>query len=458
MLRLIPVFGLILSFIISFALEPQLKLNKLNLIGMKDMAEHGILLISGSGSKKMELTRVDADMELKWKTSIDIPKLRGYHFNKVLVAYNSNFIYWVNQTEELKQVSLIDMSTGEFVREEFMTPDETRSFFDLESSVVAFATDSELWTVGGGSSVNSLCRLGSDKTFNLLNVPDSLSDHHFRWIYGNEKSIYGYGYLASPNHDEIIMNVYRYAIETGTFTQIHEHSLKLDFSSFTYNSMLDKELLYLTQKGKHTYALGKLDHAFKKKYPSAKMSEAFVGFWIAKFDAEMNLIYFSEIPFQYFEGYVHKDAVTKSAVLDIKEDVNSNLILTISELKNILYGRKYVITLDSLGFNKAITGGQDFYNFFEYNNRGLHSCATKSQVRIMNDDWGYYANSSWHTMTFIEEHHSKLLLNIQTLSRENRSRADELSYTFRTHGNEHWLLEHSEKNSGSLNIYRFYVH
>ena len=457
MLRLIPIIGLLFSFFLGFSLEPYLKLNKLKLIGMKDMHEHGILLIGGSGAKEVELSRVTANLEMKWKTTLEVPKLNGYHFNKVLICYNNSNIYWINQTDESKYVSIIDMVSGEFKENRPLNSADQR-FFDLENSLISFATDKGLYAAGGGKSVNSLMSIGETEKMLALGVPDSLVKQHFQWIYGNEKGLTGYGYYVSPNHSELKVRTYLYDFEHAKLELTHEHNLKLDYSSFTYNSMIDKELLYFTKKGRYTYAMGKLDHAFKKAYPSSKTSEAFIGFWVAKFDEQMELVYFSEIPFQYFEGYVNKDAVTKSAVIDIKEDVNSKLICTVSVLKNVMYGKKYVITLDSLGFHKAITGGQDFYNFFEYNSRGLHSSAKKSQIRIWNDDWSYYANSSWHTMTYEKEHHSKLLLNIQTLNRSNASLVDEVAYTFRSHQNEHWVLEYEERNSGTLSIYRFFAH
>ena len=444
MIRILLPFVILLLHLSSGA--QQLQLSKQALIAVKQIDEHGFLLIAkGKGKQGIILRRVGLDLQLRWETEVEVAKLSGYQFNKAYVEVEKESLVFASMSAEKTIIIRLNIHDGSVLgRQEIPIQLQTEGNYQL--------------MVSGQNTL--MVKEGSRRWLNISSegeiAEDSLQvsigkDMRFGWVDEQDDQLYSYRYKASKDHRIIHLDLRKDGLEDRAKEERY-YELELSFSSFTFNSTVDDRLMYFSAQGDHFYAIGKLDHAFTGNYPQTKLSEGFIGFWIAKFDRNLELIYFNEIPFQFFEGMISKDVISQAAVMDIKEDLYGSVLLSIHEMRGVIYHNKYVITLDKEGKHQGLVGGRDQYNFFEYNHQGLRECATKSKLRLMNDDWSYYATSSLGQMAYIPDHHSPMIAELRKRAANSPATLDELSYNFFSWKDRYYLLEYREQGKGKLSI------
>ena len=233
-----------------------------------------------------------------------------------------------------------------------------------------------------------------------------------------------------------------------------EHDIELLFTSFTYNSQFDLNVFGVVKGNTGFFLIGKLDYHFDKPYPTTKMGDNHIGFWIAKFDFDLNLVYKSELPYQYFIGLVPADMIQKPAVIDIKEDANKGLFINVNEQHGVIYGNKYLIYLDSTGMYKSVMAGQDDYNVLEYDKMGLRNAGRKNHSRLMNGNWSpYVTNTFLYTSYRPEEHSEQAEKLLRLISHNKRLNPQDWSYNFLVFKEKCLYFEYSNRKGGTLNIY-----
>ena len=425
-------------------ISKSIELNRISLIGMTDLEDQGFVLLSTTKEKQqLGLQLITNELESKWQVSVDLDKLSGYAFYKAYVGADNERLELL--LDDGKQLRLINFSleNGKLLQDRILTSGSTET---STYRIHRFTDRTEIY-LDGSKRYLSL----SPDTEEMKALDIDTPGYHYGWIGGMDDRRYSYKYKPSTDHGLMHLDL-RYDMGDSTVERYYE--LELEHSSFTYHSTVDKELLSFRELGGELYAIGKLDFAFEGRYPSTKLSDAFSGIWIARFDKELELVYFSEIPFQYFDGMISLNVISKPAVMDLKLDLQGNLLFAINELRQVLYGKKYMITIDENGKHQGLAGGMDSYNFFEYNRQGLRRQGNKLHFRLMDDDWSYFANSSLHFMGLLNGYHSAIFPVLQNMAKNSSHPPAELCYTFIGKSDAAYLFEYRDVGRGSLSIYK----
>jgi hypothetical protein len=265
--------------------------------------------------------------------------------------------------------------------------------------------------------------------------------------------IYGSN-TVSENHGEMQLQLHKYNHDTND-TIANYQKLTLDNTSYTYNSSFDNRLFGIHQGKESFYLVGKLDLQFKKKYPTTKVGENFIGFWIAKFSNDSaELEWFSEIPFQYYDGIIPADMIKRATIIDLKEDENGGLFVVLNEIPGVVYGQRYICYLDQYGLHQTIVGGYDEYHFFEYDRQGLRNAGHKNSVRLMNDDWSSISSNIFPWLDVRQNGYSRLANQTIGLSQSNKVINEKKIYTYFYKGNQTYIFEYFKKKKGTLLIYK----
>ena len=449
-------FGLLLAAHFNvLAQEPDFSLEGIQLIGIKSLSDDGMLLLSSKPKNQgIELSKISDNLELEWQSDLNIEKLKFYHFNKMQIEHSKHKIYLLNHADSLVHLTIVDRATGSIYLENSILNVKIATEDDF---IHCTANDSFI-SIYSKSNNLFLCykyykdSLVSVSTAAFIEPPLSIDNYSI--INTDNSDIYTYTYTPSKNHSKLNLELQKTNLHSGD-TLNRSHELKLEFTSFTYNSTIDNNLMYFYTTDEGFYAVGKLDIAFKNDYPTTKLTEGCIGFWIAKFNKELELIYLTEIPFQFFQGLVVNDMLAKAAVIDIKEDLNTGLFVSITEMRGIIYGKKYVINLDSQGMYTTFIGGQDAYHFFEYDRMGLRKNGKAYHLRLMNDDWSYYATSYLHMLDYNPQFHSAIIGNILHLKDLEHKPEDGKIYNFLKNEKSVILMEYIDRKGGLLNFYRF---
>jgi hypothetical protein len=434
--------------------EPVFKEQKFKLIGMKQLDDQGILFIKkGEQSSEVILQFIDRDLKTKWTTPFAMGKLRGYSFHKVQVKSFDQKLYWVNQQDQHASLSIFNLQNGQLLKDSIILV----KGLEVESPMVhCEATADGLLVISHDYNQLTIKRYGMNGWINeeiIGPLLEATQLHSFESHFVQNEALFASSYEVNKNHRKLNIKLYKVTLNTQD-TQYFERELKLDHMSYTYNSTIDPNLFSVIQLSDGFMLMGKLDHAFAGPYPKTKLTEAFVGVWMAKFNFNLEQEFFSEIPFQYFHGMVTNDVVSKAAVLSIHEDLNQSLILNIHEVRELFYGKKYAIPLDKKGKHHGIVGGRDAYHFFEYDTKGLHGTAKSSHLRLMNDDWTYYSSSSLHMLPYIDQLHSSAILAIKTRSEDHYMDLSDQIYTTIKLNGKPLMLEYLDRRGGQLSIYR----
>lgn len=444
---------LILVFLSNglYAQTPSYIRHGIELIGIKHIEDQGTILLSKGANRSVNINLLDTSLNEAWSTNYSIRKAKGYSFHKLEIHHSNAHLFICDHFENEVSTLILDLKTGK-VEEELILDSSLNSIQDkLPLEVI----NNQLVYVDIERDVKKIIKVGTDLKMHKEELKVDLAfttENHI--MFSNGKQLLQ-SYKEEADHSALNLKFIKLDLNTGD-TAIVEHELELEHTAYTYNSIVDKSLMSFYKTADHIYAIGKLDHKFRDNYPSTRNSEAILGFWIAKFSLDLELLYFSEIPFQYFEGLVTNDMVIKASVIDLKEDLNGNCFVSINEMKGVLYGKKYVVNIDTAGKYTTFIGGQDAYHFFEYNERGLRRASNKLKLRLMNDDWSFYATSYLHLLKYSPNHHSTAIKGILKLSAQKYVPYSDKVYTFTARINGHLVFEYLDKKGGTLAIYRMF--
>jgi hypothetical protein len=430
--------------------ELKVELEKIEVLGIKQSQNHVIVLSCGNSKNSINLTCISAQGNIKWETTVDVPKVSGHRFNQLEVLSSSSSVFVINQLSERSYVTELDALNGNVI---------------YKLNPVEISNNDAFWFTKGSDLLVSLSTENTQKMYNVtqnglqraasvLSIEEKYNNSNLRSIAATHQSIITTTYTLERNHGKMHLLLSKYNFADGSI-QNKELDLTLDHTSYTYNSTIDNRVYGVHQTESNFYLIGKLDVQFKNKYPTKKMGDNFIGIWIAKFNKNLELQYFSEIPFQYFNGIIPADVIKKPSVVDVKEDFNSGLFVNISELKGVIYGNMYITYLDSLGLQKSISGGMDEYNFMEYDVSGLRDAGRKSKVRLMHDDWSPYATNIFNVLNHRPQDYSVVAENTIGLSRNSRtSMYADKSFNYLLFPESVLYFEYVTRKKGSLNVYR----
>ena len=426
------------------------------LIGQINMYENGQLFISqAENPSKIKLIKLNLDLATAWETIIDNPKLKGYNFNDVMVLHDQQQIYWVSKTSSVNLL-VLSQADGSVSKESRKIKTKVleneridKMFVDLGGNLVSLRNkEGNVGLASLGSTDNKL-RFNTVKKINqdpyFVNFATAFTRNDY---------ITSYSYSLNANHSKMKLHLYLLD-KKGKVLSEKESELNLDFHSFTYNSSFNSNVMNFYPTSSGFYIMGKLDLQYKRRYPSKKAGESFNGLWIAKFNQSFELEYFNEYSFHYFQGLILNNVIHKPAIVDLKEDLNGGLFVNINEVPGAVYGKKYVMFLDKNGVFRNFVGGNDSYNFFEYERNGVRAPARKTKVRIGNDDWRYYNTNYLNQVKYSPKHHSYLLKVIKDLSTSKKNIIlEKKAYNYVLHSqSQDYVFEYLKKNGGTLNCY-----
>ncbi|MBR9859635.1 hypothetical protein GYB22_02590 [bacterium] len=446
---------LVVACLAGKAQNPIFSAEKLSLIGLHQLNDGSILLLSQENGDVLDLNLLNAQMESQWTNTFEVPNLGGHHFNRLQIHSNAAEIFIVSQLDHSVFVDVYDISTGNTSYKHLKVPIEVQP---NAPEVQCFSTSKGLYLVYKDElelKYSHLINGEFDILKPFLEIEEKYNESYLKAEFSHDNKIYSSSYTLSRDHEKmhLFLNAYDIAADTGLSKEI---DLELDQMSFTYNSMYDLNLTGTKKVSNGFFLYGKLDMKLGNEYPRSRTSEGFVGIWLAYFDFNLNLVYFHQYPFQNMKGLVKQNAVTQAAVIDLKEDINGNTFLVINEVQEITHGLKYVFYIDQKGEILSMIGGQDMYNFFEYDRLGLRDAGRNNRVRLMNDDWSPYLANSFHVMNYIENLHSRVINNIQYLANESNLLAEKMAYTYLVNKQgDVVVLEYIDKKRGTLKIYPF---
>jgi hypothetical protein len=427
---------------------------KTDLLGLKQLHSGEILLILSSSNTSIAIQMVDPKGEKSWNSIVSLGERGVYDFNRLQVHCSNEHIYLINQVDASAHLWILHIGSGQILTDKAKIPLK----LDADSEgIQAYATDSSLVIVKREKNQLLYCENQSGQ-FSEFKVHTKIEDKfnaiylHSNFI--NTGQIFSSSYTLSKNHEKMHLYLEKRlpGAEEAYTTEI---DFELDNMSFTYNSIFDNGVMAITKGSDGFYLYGKLDMKFNGTYPSKRTSEGFIGFWLAKIDFDLRLLYFHQYPFQNLNGLVSQNAISKPAVLDIKEDINGGLFLVVNEIQQITYGEKYLLYFDDKGELKVSIGGKDVYNFFDYDRMGLRPAGRSTRTRLMNDDWSPYTSSSLHTMNYVQQHHSAVIGNIMYLSAKENGLEEKIVFTYLYRNNQLYIFKYTRKKKGTLEIYTF---
>ncbi|MEY2924749.1 MAG: hypothetical protein RLZZ337_1297, partial [Bacteroidota bacterium] len=426
-------------------------IEEIELIGIKKVDDGFLIISDGSNNKSIDCTKVGKTGEIVWKSNVEVPNLGGYNFNMLQVFFDTSSIYIMQQLSDYTIVTKLDKATGD----EIYDGDHIK-VKGGENPLVWLVSGDKLYLSEGEKGFITLREsVGGElmKKEEVIAFNNQFSVNTAQVFFSDAEFLYSGAYALEPNHGTLHLAFNKYNPATGQTIDM-EHELVLEHTSYTYNSQFDLNVFGITKGVTGFYMVGKLDYHFNKPYPTTKMGDNHIGIWVAKFDFNLNLVYMSELPYQYFTGLIPADMVQRPAVIDLKEDANQGLFVAINELQGVIYGNKYFLYLDSLGMYHSVVGGKDGFNILEYDNMGLRDAGRRNRVRLMSGNWSPYVTSTFLFANNRPQDHSQVAENLITLKKQNKHfNPENWSYNYLILGNNAIYLEYGYKKGGMLNIY-----
>jgi hypothetical protein len=426
-------------------------IEKCEILGLSKLDDGALLLSTGDSKNAITCRKIATTGNVVWETLISIPNLGGYNFNMLQIFYDSISIFVTQQLDNETIIAKLEKSTGEIIYD-----NDRLKTKGGEEPLVWVAYDGSINLVSAENGLvfmqkNDEGKLAKDEE--IIAFPDQFSDNKTRVFFSRLSTVFAGAYVLEPNHGKMHLMVSSYNLATGKKIE-QEIELELEHTSFTYNSQFDLNVFGVVKGNTGFYLMGKLDYHFNKPYPTTKMGDNHIGFWIAKFDFDLNLVYMSELPYQYFVGLVPADMIQKPAVIDVKEDANKGLFININEQQGVIYGNKYLIYLDSTGMYRSVIGGKDDYNVLEYDKMGLRNAGRSSRIRLMNGHWSPYVTNTFLFTNNRPQDHSVQAENLISLVKKNkRLNPQTWSYNFLIFKENSLYFEYNDKQIGTLNIY-----
>lgn len=421
-------------------------IQKYQIIGTKKLGDK-LIIVSKGDFEDIDITAFSSSGSELWKNSMMTEEPFGNHVNKLQILGNSSSVHVLQNLRKHTVVTSFSAENG----------DETHNF------IAAPKTKSSKWMLTHDEL--SLLELDENVLYKTVGLQEEKTSKEmvvFPSKYQTDKyKIHGIGEhgavissnVLEPNHGKIHLYLSKFDCSTDDTIQT-ELDLTLAHSSFTYNSSLDKNVYGITYSSSGMFVTGKLDVPFKRKYPPQKVGDNFIGIWVAKFDWNLKLVYFREIPFGALNRLVSNDVINKPTLIQVKEDANEGLFICLNELQGALYGKKYFVYLDKLGNPKTMLSTPDQFHFFAFDKTGLRNSAKKLKIRMVNDDWSYYSNQHY---TFFNEKSdlfsdaSNKLLSLN--SKAKNSAVESKAYTYFTFKDQTLYLSYFDKKKGTLTFY-----
>ena len=423
-------------------------IEQIAIIGTKQCGDK-LLIISKVDKNNVKISAIRPSGTIAWEQNIAVPTLSGYNFNQWQILANENKTCIVQQTPKVVYFSTLDLSVGLLLESgeiKRKNASSRNNVWILEDNIP------QMFSTQDGSLLSHSYDNGKTKTTSISSVASRYPGDKFNVHFGKENKLLLTSRVLEPNHGLMHLYLQQYNTESGDTIQ-NEIDMELAHTSFTYNSSVDKNVYGVVPSATGFYLIGKLDMAFKKAYPTQKIGDNCIGFWVAKFNDDLTLSYFSEIPFQYLDHIVDADVVQIPSIIDIKEDVSGGLFIDVHELKGVIYHKKYFVYLNKAGEIKMAKGGLDGYHFMEYDRTGLRNAGRKSKLRLMNDDWSYYATNAFLYLNKKEEYSTNANTLIAINENEKKATLAEKAYNFYVVGGKNIYLEYFERGKGTLKIY-----
>jgi hypothetical protein len=436
-------------FLCSFSQTLSNTIQGISLLGTK-LVGNQLLLLSRTEKNEVKLMALNDEGQQNWATSFEVASLGGYNFNQIQLVGDDEFIFVVQQLSRQTLIKKLSSISGDEIGEFSIKLEtgENPKVWGYNGATLSMVTSQE-----GLLLKHTLTDKDELNITKMLDIPEKYPNTHIKVNYAKNKEVYTSTRVLEPNHGLMHLYLSKYNLETGD-TMEKEIDLELAHTSFTYNSSVDQEVYGMFPSSTGFYLIGKLDIAFKKKYPTGKVGDNFIGFWVAKFNEDLSLDYFSEIPFQYLDYLVPTDVIKKPTVIDLKEDANGGVFLNINELQGVVYGSKYFVYLTDTGELGMAKGGLDEYHFMEYDRLGLRNAGRKNRIRVMDDQWTAFATDAFLYLSpkpgVFSDYSNKLLT---LAAKENRYLRMDKSYNFFKMNGHTLYLEHFSKKKGTLNIY-----
>jgi hypothetical protein len=426
----------------------------IHLIGYVNMEEEGhLFLADGEKHHEYRLIKLDKNLDPVWDRTLSAIACRQRDRIDMVIRYNKDKVYWA-YARKFIYYTVVDQKSGEILQEESKLSKKIKNGYQLENTFVD--TEGHLcWLnrqddqigierVSGAPVIDNWIPLGSDTT---------LAPYRWQTACVQGDYIYGYDYSMSRTFNEMRLNLHMYTT-SGRYVSSKTHELRLEHFAFTRNSSVSPSLVYVHPSDDGFYLFGKLDYHYESGHVVNKVGEGFIGFWWAKVDQSMNLEYFREYSLLEFEGLIPNGVITKPAIIDFKEDDQDGVFVNINVMPGVLYQQMYVIYLDSNGHYQSLTAGMDTYHFFEYFPGGYRITKDRCKVRLVEDDWRFYANKHLHLIKVEPDKHPELLANLQEIDYSiKKETADNEIYTF-THGEDrNYVFRFSKRKGGTLQGY-----
>ncbi|MGB1037589.1 MAG: hypothetical protein ACPGYY_03005, partial [Bacteroidia bacterium] len=381
---------LALAWLVWIGLDAQSEVStiqKFGIIGTKKL-ENKLLVLSKGDFEDIDITAFSSKGSKLWQNSMMTDEPAGNHVNKIEILGNSISIYILQNLPKHTVVTVFSTENGDEIKEYITKPKPQSGRWTLVQDEL------HLLTIDNNQLLRTNCEEEEELTEEAILFPSKYQTDKYRVhaIQGRDAVISSN--VLEPNHGGIHLYLSKFDCKTGDTIQ-NEIDLTLEHSSFTYNSSIDKNVYGITSSPTGFHLTGKLDVPFKRKYPSQKVGDSFIGIWIAKFDWNLRLIYFREIPFGALNRLVSNDVINKPTLIQVKEDANQGLFVTLNELQGALYGKKYFVYLDNKGNPKTMLSTADQFHFYAFDKSGLRNSAKKIKVRMVNDDWSYYSNQHY---------------------------------------------------------------
>ena len=448
-MKYITVLFVLLTPLFSFSQTLTYSVENFSLLGVKKIENQLVLLSKGDGTS-VKITSISSDGEHLWDSDFEVERLGGYSFNKMHIHGNSEVLYVVQQYENHTAIKKYASQSGELIQD-----------YDLS---IKTGDENSIW----GMSNNDICKMTvkgetlyksqllEDETLEdtqAAKAPENYDNENYRVHFVKDGNAFSSTRVLEPNHGSMHLYLNKYNMGTGDTVQ-KEIEMELAFTSFTYSNSLDKSVYGVVSSPTGFHLVGKLDIAFKNKYPSGKVGDNFIGLWVAKFTDDFELEYFSEMPFQYLDHIVPADVINKPAVIDLKEDDNKGVFINVNALQGVMYGQKYFIYLDHTGNISMAKGGNDAYHFMEYDRMGLRDAGRKNRVRLMNDDWSSYATNVFLFLSPKPEVYSVSANNTMDLNlQDEKFTPDMKAFNFVNFRSNTLYLNYFFKKKGTLHVY-----
>ena len=435
-------------FVNSFAQNLVNTLSTFSMIGAKQINEN-VLLISKGDARYITLTSIDKTGLTTWTQDIEVANLSGYNFNKLQILGNQENLYLIQEHTEETIIIKLNSKSGEIIN--------TRDVKISEGAKLQWTIhDDEPYQISVDKHDLQASQIDTTNGVNkniLFTVPEKYKKNGLKVQFANQSKILSTASVLEQNHGTMHLYISEYDMSTNTNKE-REIDLDLEHTSFTYNSSYDKQVYGSINSSEGFYLTGKLDIVFKKAYPTTKMGDNFIGFWLAKFNKNLELEYFIEIPFQILTYLVPADVIRKPTIIQLKEDDNGAVFICLNEVKGVIYGKKYFAYINDNGQLIMAKGGGDAYHFTEYASSGVRESAHKTKVRLMNDDWSQYVTTIFPYISPQDNLYSKAAnTTFRLISKNDKYLEAEKVYNYFTFGEESLYIEYLERKKGTLNIY-----